>query len=78
MKHVRLTEEEHAKLIGLYRDAQTTPVLVYGPSWQNTARDAWGQVRQYMDVLAKKYGYDPKTASISADSPEFDADATVK
>ena len=72
---VRLTDEEHAKLVDLYRDAQTTPYLVFGPAGQNTADSAWSRVRHYMDELGRKYGYDPRTVQVRGDSPEFEAEA---
>ena len=76
---VQLTGQEHALLVKLYRDAQETPVLVYGHEpGQDTSSNAWTVVRNYMDRLGKKYGYDPRTARISADSPEFEADPAVE
>lgn len=72
---VRLTDEEHAKLLGLYREAQTTPVLVFDRSQPDTAALAWSRVRSYMDELGRKYGYDPLMAGVRFDSPEFEAEA---
>lgn len=72
---VQLTDEEHMKLKELYHEAQTTPILVFGPDGRNTADSAWGLVRTYMDELGQKYGYDPKTAKISMDGRSFEAEA---
>jgi len=72
---VRLTDEEHAQLVKLYREAQTTPVLVYGyRPGQDTASNAWSDVAAYMRLLGRKYGFEYTTARIRMDSPEFDAD----
>ncbi len=67
-----LSLEEHAKLVELYQQARTTPYLVFGQHGENAADSAWNDVRRYMDELARKYGYDPKTARISMDSPSFE------
>jgi len=67
-----LTKEEHERLVKLYKDAQTTPVIYTGGggSW---ADSAWNEVRSYMDELGEKYGYDPRTAGIGMYSPTFEA-----
>ena len=72
----KLTDEEHKKMIELHDRALNTPVIVLGKTMTtpDLATTAWNEVRAYMDELGKKYGYDPKTAIISKDSPQFEAE----
>ncbi len=73
MKTFKLTEEEHEKVVELYKTAQNTPVvLLFGKT--DLSKEAWDAVRRYMDYLAHKHGYDPETGQISMDSPEFEAE----
>ncbi len=73
MTQVTLSPEDHARLVELYRIAQTTPVLYFAPG-RDTASSAWEEVRRFMDELGKRYGYDPRKAQISMDSPTFEVD----
>ena len=75
---VKLTSEEHSRLMELYQKARNTPMIAMttqdalsGKDW---ATQAWDEVRAYMDELGKRYGYIPQTAQISPKSPEFEAD----
>ena len=69
----QLTEDEHRELVQKYKRAATTPVI-YINTGQSLADSAWNEVRYFMDALGRKYGYDPKTAQISMDSREFNAE----
>jgi len=54
-----LSEEDRKELVKLYEDAQTTPVIYFRPG-VSLADTAWRWVRQKMDELGKKYGFDPR------------------
>ena len=71
---MKITEDENKKLQDLYKTAQNTPVIAMsvkdgleGKDWANLA---WDKVRQYMDELANKYGYDPATHAINPKTGE--------
>jgi hypothetical protein len=53
---VSITREELTKLIGLYKNAQNSPVMRVGNV--DLSASAWQDVALYMDELGKKYGYD--------------------
>ncbi len=75
---IELSEEDHRRLVETYERARTTPYLVFGSMGQNTASSAWAHVRQLMDELGQKYGYNPRTANISMDSNVFEAEAVSR
>jgi hypothetical protein len=66
---MKLSEEEHQRLTALYKTAQTTPVikLTSNPNEKDWATAAWDKVREYMDELGRKYGYDPAKYAINKD-----------
>ena len=57
---IKLSEEDRKELVKLYERAQTTPVIKMSMSSPSWATQAWDDVRRKMDVLGKKYGFDPK------------------
>lgn len=56
---MKISPEDAAELTKLYQRARTTPALLIGNT--NTATDAWDKVREKMDELGVKYGFNPKT-----------------
>ena len=64
----RLTKAEYEQLQLLYRDAQNTPVIALSSTDALTGRDlsslAWTAVKDYMDHLGEKYGFDPAKHAI--------------
>lgn len=66
-----ITEEEHKRLQDLYNKAQNTPVIAMsvkdGLEGRDFATLAWNEVRNYMDRLGEKYGYDPATHAVNKD-----------
>lgn len=64
MNKIILNEEDRKALTELYAEARTTPVvalsvadMIAGKDW---ASQAWDRVREKMDELGLKYGFDPK------------------
>jgi len=71
---IKLSEEDRKKLAKLYETAQTTPMIAMsmqdGLEGRDWATLAWNEVRNFMDELGKKYGYDPKTNMVNKDTGE--------
>ena len=71
---MKITDEENKKLQDLYKEAQNTPVIAMsvkdGMEGRDWATQAWNRVREYMDELGKKYGYDPATHAIDGKTGE--------
>jgi len=76
MKNFTITEEEHKKLLKLYDEATSTPVMIVGGV--DISAHAWKSVKDYMEELGKKYGYNPQTAKIKRDSLTFEAEEVKK
>lgn len=57
---MKLDEEDRKEIKRLYETAQTTPVITLGVGTKSFAEGAWDNVREKMDELSKKYGFDPK------------------
>ena len=57
-----LEKEDLDELVKLHQSAMKTPILFYGSS--DTASDAWKVVKQKMDSLGNKYGYNPDRSAI--------------
>jgi hypothetical protein len=66
---IKLSNEDREKLAKLYKTAETTPVIAFTCQDMAEGRDfaslAWNDVRNFMDELGKKYGFDPKKVAIS-------------
>ena len=69
-----LSEEDRKDLVELYQTAQTTPAIAMssedmmrGRTW---AAMAWDEVRNKMDELGEKYGFDPRTSPINKETGE--------
>jgi len=70
-----ITEEEHADLIEAYRHMQNTPVIMVGKNHDiDLAEEAAKAVRDKMERLGQKYGYDFETAKIMPNSTTFEAE----
>lgn len=67
---MKITEKENKKLQDLYKIAQTTPVITMKVGEKDWATEAWDRVRDYMDELGKKYGYNPATNAIDPKTGE--------
>jgi len=71
---VTLSEEDRKELVELYHEAQTTPVIGVSVDQMIKGRDmaslAWDRVREKMDELGKKYGYNPKNVQIKQETGE--------
>jgi hypothetical protein len=69
-----LSEEDRKELAKLYEDAQTTPVIGFSVKDMIEGRDwaslAWDRVRDKMDELGQKYGFDPKKVRINKETGE--------
>ncbi len=66
---IMLSEEDCNELIELYNTAQTTPVvLLFGK--YDLVKEAWDAVRDKMNNLGEKYGYDSKTAVVNRETRE--------
>jgi hypothetical protein len=69
-KAIKLSEEDREKLAKLYETAQKTPMIALSSQDMLEGRDfaslAWNDVRNFMNELGKKYGFDPKKVGISA------------
>lgn len=67
---IKLNEGDRKKLTELYQTAQTTPVIAMSSKGALEDRDlstlAWNSVRNFMDVLGKKYGFDPIGCAIDS------------
>lgn len=74
MKSIKLNEEDRQKLAELYHTAQTTPVIAFNLEAALTGKDmatlAWDSVRNLMDKLGKKYGFNPAVSSINSETGE--------
>ncbi len=72
---IKLTEEDRIDLVKLYKEAQTTPVIGFSVQQMLDGRDlaslAWNRVRNKMNELGEKYGYDPKTSAINQKTGEI-------
>ena len=55
---MKIEKEDSDELLKLYKAAMSTPI-------GDTATDAWQAVKNKMDALGKKYGFDPKISSIA-------------
>ena len=68
-KKVRLNNSDREKLAELYNRAQTTPVIAFNlgaaRAGENMATLAWNSVWKFMDVLGKKYGFNPTVCAIN-------------
>ena len=63
-EEIKLTNDDKDKLAELYHKAQTTPVVFVGDC-EDMATLAWNSVRKFMDVLGKKYGFNPAVCAIN-------------
>ena len=64
-----LSEEDRTGLVDLYHKAQKQPViLLFGKYDLN--REAWDHVKDKLDELGEKYGYDPKTSTVNQETGE--------
>lgn len=64
-----LSEEDRVELVDLYQKAQTTPaILLFGK--YDLSKEAWDAVRDKMDELGGKYGFDPRTCPINQETGE--------
>lgn len=61
MTVIKLSEEDRAELVKLYETAQTTPMIRLSMGSKDWAAQAWDRVREKMDELGKKYGFNPKS-----------------
>jgi len=53
-----ISEEEYKMLIGLYNNAQNTPVIsLTGKPEDSWSKHAWDDVREFQKKLGAKYGY---------------------
>ena len=52
----------------MYKAAQKTPVIkvTSDPNEKDLSTMAWDAVRDKMDELGKKYGYDPRNSAINS------------
>ena len=60
---IKITEEEYKKVQELYQKAAETPLMLMNGVDINS--EAWRNVRKYMDMLGKKYNYDPAKNTIN-------------
>ena len=71
---MKITAEENRELQDLYHTAQNTPVIAMsvkdGLEGRDWSTQAWNRVREYMDFLGKKYGYDPATHAVNPKTGE--------
>jgi len=61
---MKIEKEDSDELLKLYKAAMSTPI-------GDTATDAWQAVKNKMDALGKKYGFDPKILSIYDFDPKI-------
>jgi hypothetical protein len=78
-KKIKLTDKEFDKISKLYQtalDASSQSTLSSGGSSLegNTfhKHEAWHNVQEYMNVLGKKYGYDPEKYVINKNTKELE------
>ena len=57
---MKLSEEDRLEILKLYRDAETTPVITMAVDQPSFAESAWKRVREKMQELGEKYGFDPE------------------
>lgn len=71
---IKVTDEERLHLLDLYKTAQNTPVIAMsvqeGLDGKDWASQAWNRVREYMDELGKKYGYDSEHYAVHPQTGE--------
>ena len=64
---IKLSNSDREKLTKLYYKAQTTPVIAFNLASAVEGKDmatlAWNHVREFIDKLGNKYGFDPTTIS---------------
>ena len=79
---ITLSEEDRKELVELYRTAQTTPVIalstedmIAGRTWSAMA---WDRVRDKMEELGKKYGFNPRTSPIDPKTGEVQNSAPTR
>jgi len=74
MPKIKLSEEDRKELVLLYQEAQRTPMIAMslqsGIEGRDWASQAWNKVREKMDELGKKYGYDPRKMQINQETGE--------
>jgi len=72
---MKITEQELGKLLELYRSAENAPVIAMsvqeGLEGKDWATQAWNKVRDYMDELGMKYGYEPGQCAIHPQTGEI-------
>lgn len=61
---IKINKDDREKLAEIYHKAQTTPVISFGIC-EDMATLAWNRVRNFMDKLGKKYGFNPATCAIN-------------
>ena len=59
-KKIILSEKDRKELAELYHKAETTPMIWMGGSSKDWSQQTWDEVRDKMDELGKKYGFDPR------------------
>jgi thymidylate synthase len=64
-----VSEQDYDQVLELYKLAKTTPVIkmTTDPEVKDWSEQAWDRVRDKMDELGQKYGYDPSTHAINKD-----------
>lgn len=69
-KEIILSKDDKEKLAELYHKAQTTPVIAFNLEAAVGGEDmstlAWNHVREFMDILGKKYVFNPGTCTINS------------
>lgn len=62
---IKISKEDYDEIQRLYREAQNAPVVkLFGMVDLN--KEAWQRVQEYMDMLGKKYGYNPHKNAINS------------
>lgn len=59
---MKIEKEDLDELVKLYKAAMSTPMLYYRTG--DTATDAWQAVKNKMDALGNKYGFEPEISAI--------------
>jgi hypothetical protein len=67
---MKISIEESDKLKELHQTASTTPVITLSMGSPDASSLAWNRVREYMDELGKKYGYNPAEYAIDLETCE--------
>jgi hypothetical protein len=77
MNEIVLSKDELTILVKLVHTAERTPVIALSSQEMLDGRDwaslAWKSVRELMDELGKKYGYDPMKMQINAQTGKVTA-----